>query len=497
MARPASRKQTDRTMFDPEFFPTPEPVVRQMLAPWINEDRQQITVLDPSAGSGALLKGAMDLLPYPVHAHAVEINPACRSILKDVVGIDILHDDFLTFQPSRRYDLVLMNPPFSNGAKHLLHAHHLFPDAAIVCLLNAETIRNPHTASRKALAKLIQDQGSVEFIGQAFRDSERPTDVEVALVRIEGRANEQDRFAFWDDGYFATEKLHFNMGSELLENLPAVNDIVKSMVTQHKQVADVFVEYLKAKQRLIYHAKPLIEGTHKGVPSLLEAAQKWDDNPKSIYEKFMAMLTEQAWQGIFSRTGLHNLMTAGVRKDFDDLKEKQGAMAFTEANIRALLELLFLNRATIMERAVGESFDLMTKYHPENRVHFEGWKSNDAFKVNKRVVLPYIMSWGVRSIEVDSRSRETLNDIDRGIAMVEGKRLEQVRSILTAIQEHIREKAEGPAISDYFSIRYYMKGTVHLTWRDLTLRDRFSIAAAEGKNWLPMDYQQGKSRKAA
>ena len=77
-----------------------------------------------------------------------------------------------------------MNPPFSQGAKHLLRAWDFLHAGEIVCLLNQETIDNPYTEVRKRLAKLIADHGTVETLGPVFSKAERATDVHVAMVYL-------------------------------------------------------------------------------------------------------------------------------------------------------------------------------------------------------------------------------------------------------------------------------------------------------------------------
>ena len=37
-------------------------------------------------------------------------------------GVHVVHDDFLTYTPYKRYGAIVMNPPFSCGARHLLKA---------------------------------------------------------------------------------------------------------------------------------------------------------------------------------------------------------------------------------------------------------------------------------------------------------------------------------------------------------------------------------------
>ena len=64
---------------------------------------------------------------------------------RKAVECRIVHDNFLRFNSRKHYDLIVMNPPFSNGDEHLLHAIELQSrnGGAIRCVLNAETLLNP------------------------------------------------------------------------------------------------------------------------------------------------------------------------------------------------------------------------------------------------------------------------------------------------------------------------------------------------------------------
>ena len=99
----------------------------------------------------------------------------------------------------KEYDLVVMNPPFENGAKHLLKALEMQSrnGGSIVCLLNAETIKNQCTNERITLNRILQDNNAkIEFVQNAFVDSERKTDVEIALIKVQLPQQEKHSFIF-------------------------------------------------------------------------------------------------------------------------------------------------------------------------------------------------------------------------------------------------------------------------------------------------------------
>lgn len=106
----------------PRLFPTP-PQLADLVA-WLAEIQNGMHVLEPSAGTGSLLKAVRALQPDCLII-AIEINPslaeACRPLADGVTC-----GDFLTWneQASRTFDRIVMNPPFAGGSdiKHVEHA---------------------------------------------------------------------------------------------------------------------------------------------------------------------------------------------------------------------------------------------------------------------------------------------------------------------------------------------------------------------------------------
>ena len=186
-------------MFDKDFYPTPEPLIQKMLNK-INRrilggvnGTSKLRILEPSAGKGDIvdyLKQKQMLLERrALVVEVVEKNLELRSILMNK-ECELVGEDFLTFQTFTEYDMILANPPFSEGAKHLLKMIELakqqsYKECQIVCLLNAETIRNPFSNERKHLGILLEKyQAEIEFLEGAFEGAERSTETEVALVYL-------------------------------------------------------------------------------------------------------------------------------------------------------------------------------------------------------------------------------------------------------------------------------------------------------------------------
>lgn len=166
-----------------DFYPTPDKLIEKMVE-GLNFKMIR-TVLEPSAGKGniveSLQKEAKKVLgswtreENFLDVDCIEKDQNLRHILKGN-GMRVVHDDFLTYDTMKMYDLIIMNPPFSDGCRHLLKAMEMqeITGGAIVCLLNAETLKNQCSNDRILLAKKIeQSNGTVEYVQSAFMEAER------------------------------------------------------------------------------------------------------------------------------------------------------------------------------------------------------------------------------------------------------------------------------------------------------------------------------------
>lgn len=133
----------------PQLFPTPAHVAARMveLADLPHGAGSPPRIMEPSAGTGALLRAVQDAYagtdrPAPV-VHAWEIVHDLARRLRDTFpAVTVRAFDFLQFDPNpvERFDVVLMNPPFANAddVRHILHARRfLAPGGRLVAICAA------------------------------------------------------------------------------------------------------------------------------------------------------------------------------------------------------------------------------------------------------------------------------------------------------------------------------------------------------------------------
>ena len=481
-------------MFDPDFYPTPPAVAQKMLAPFSTEMLLSSRILEPSAGKGDLADAIVSKVGQQINIDCIEQNPELALICRGKNYLT-LQADFLTanIPDASKYDLVVMNPPFSNGVDHLLRAWYITA-CPIVCLLNAETIDNPTSSKRQLLLKLIKDHGEVERLGSCFDSSEafRRTKVEVVMVRL-SKTNQTKQAAvdFGEINY--GEEPEINFAEPDLENQLERPDAVSNLVLRHQKCLDLFQEIAKQVQRLYFYAQGVSLWEALEWPLKTISGRDKDMGIADVYDKFAMEFTKQSWDNLFRLTNFHNLASRQVKIDFETFCRTNRKIAFTRENISRVLTGLYASRDGIMHQCVEEAFDYMTAYHKENRVYIEGWKSNDAWRVNRKVVLPHVIDTSYGLTNISGYSVERLDDIDRAMGFLSGKQINDVKTIARAFNEHHKVAKKDwntkPFESEFFDCRAYKKGTLHIYFKNEWLWERFNIEAAKGKNWLPDDYK--------
>ncbi len=166
----------------PGFFPTPRPVLKQILERADIERHHR--VLEPSCGKGDILDALKELHPG-LSIHAVEQNRALQDVLA-AKGHAVEFADFLEHQGT--YDRIVMNPPFDADSEHVQHAYALLaPAGRLVSVMSEGPFFRNDTKSAAFRNWLAAVGGESEKLpADAFQGKEafRQTGVRTRLVTI-------------------------------------------------------------------------------------------------------------------------------------------------------------------------------------------------------------------------------------------------------------------------------------------------------------------------
>lgn len=487
------------------FYPTPPSLISKMIYK-IGKDfilsTKCKTILEPSAGKGDIVNELKSFFNHRFHNvpefFCIEKDSMLSALLKEQ-SYNVIHDDFLTFSSPLCFDLIIMNPPFEDGEKHLLKAIELQKryGGKICCLLNAETIRNPFTNSRKALMQELSllDNVDIEYSLNSFSsfDTERKTNVEIALITIDipkyaksnifenlKKAQIYDDTSVYDDCTYLADK-----------------DVVISLIQQYQLEINAGCQLIKEYKAL----QPLTlcsvgkESCHN--PPVLEMTVKGSKD--NLINTFVKAIRRKYWSYFFSAPQIEALFTSNLLNNYRSEINSFSNYEFNISNIRQIQIELNNKMIEYLEKTIIDLFEQFTTKHcwfPEcskNIHYYNGWATNKAYKINKKIIIPLnayssIFETFQPRYEVLSKLSDiekTMNYLDTDIDRI---KLDISKVMLNAEESEITKNIR----CTYFDVTFYKKGTCHITFTDEKLLKKLNIYGGLKNSWLPYEYGKKK-----
>lgn len=475
-------------MFNDQFYPTPKPLIDLMMAPYVKEYRGRwggtekhvagvTSMLEPECGKADIPDHLVEEYGFDKRKiSCIEIEPELMQ-LTQAKGYKVIDTDFLTFSDLYHFDFIVMNPPWRNGAEHLLKAWDVVAEGGrIVCVLNAETIRNAETTKRRLLMEIIERYGRVEEVGKAFLDAERPTAAEAVIIWLE-KPKKEDSFDFNYTDFEKDRKV--DEFGEYTENALASASRIKALVDQYEAAKAQVIEINRLEAKYRFYT----QGVVKRKPE--------DVEPEPLNDK-INNLKALFWKYVFEDSKMGKITTSAYQERFMQLSTATASLSFNVVNIEYVLQTFLLNYQTILLDCLVAVFEKATNFAArENRID-EGWKTNSSWRLAKKIIIPYGIEYNQWGSWTDNwQKRSFYEDLDKVMCYIDGRRFAGILSIADAIDGRIKWINSGNKLhyaekfdTTYFQVRFYKKGTVHLWFKDETLWQKFNIKAAEGKNWI-------------
>ena len=529
------------------FFPTPPDVAEKLL-----EDIDWTlvkSILEPSAGKGDLVKAAIKARYDATGRYrdtgfeidCIEIDPYLRQILKfnasdEVVedlrkrrialhsisyssmtkeehreldeieamlemhqsaSVRVVHDDFLTFRTEKQYSLILMNPPFADGDRHLLKALEMQKHGGrIACILNAETLRNPYTNIRKLLLRELERlDAEIEYIDNGFSSAERRTDVSVAIIKVHIPA-----VSYHSTIYERMEEAVKAEEAAAPEQRAIVfGDYIDRQITHYRTEVAATMEFIREYRALC----PLMTRSFKdgGVgsdPILTLVVERDSDYSGLNVDKYMRLVRLKYWKSLFDNPEFTKNMTSELRDRYHSDVEQLANYEFSRFNIAQLIIEINANLVDGIQKAIMDLFEKLTfthSWYPEyevNKHYFSGWRTNEAHKIGKKSIIPTHgmfsdYSWTKETFNV-STAYKVISDIEKVFDYLNGGAENDGYSLEERLKEAEAAGRTRNIECKYFKIDIFKKGTTHIKYTDLDMVEKLNIYAAQNKNWLPPNY---------
>lgn len=203
------------------------------------------------------------------------------------------------------------------------------------------------------------------------------------------------------------------------------------------------------------------------------------EKPETAMKAITHNIDRGIWRDLMKRSGMFSIMDAQARDEWYKSLEKEDIPAVSEANILSTFEQLHLNKGEVFERGVINVFKSLSW----------DFKSNLPCKFGAKIIVTGLVkfdrwgfgfNWGWQ--------RDRLADLERMLMLLDGKPVPDNRADVTRrLGDHIHENRHSTRYEDeMFAIRYFQKGTAHITFKRPELVDKLNnIIARHYPGMLP------------
>ena len=462
-----------------DFYPTPVEVINTMM---MGECFVGKTILEPSAGKGNIVdwlkaNGAGNVI-------ACEKDENLKKLLTG--KCDIIADDFLSVSSEQisHVDYIVMNPPFSEGAKHILHAFEIAPaGCTIIALCNSSSLNKgwEHDATKEKLIETVKLYGCEEYLGDVFSCAERQTKVNVSMVKLykEGEGvNEFDAYMFSNEADI--------LDANETEGLVRYN-VVRDMVNRYISAVRLFDETMAAAEKINSIACFNGEG-NRFLPVKFAVVDGSNAVVHVSHQQYKKALQKYYWRLIFDKLNMEKYATQKLREQINKFVEQQTNVPFTMHNIYQVLNMVMQTTKQRMNTALLEAFDVICSFSSENSTAGETWKTNANYMVNKKFIVPgmtsYDAQWPTAFVKRSYSSHDTMmQDVIQALCYITGENYDAIPDIRQFLYDN--EVQWGTWFNwAFFRVKGFKKGTMHFEFLDEKVWMMFNQAVAEQRGWV-------------
>jgi hypothetical protein len=183
-------------------------------------------------------------------------------------------------------------------------------------------------------------------------------------------------------------------------------------------------------------------------------------------------LDREIWRDLMKKSGMLSLMDAQARDQWYRNLEGNDIPTISEANILSTFEQLHLSKGEVFERGVINVFKGLSW----------DYKSNSPCKFGKKIIVSGLVKYDRWGFGLNwGWQRDRLTDLERMLMLLDGKPVPDNRAdVARRLSDHIHENRHGNRYEDeMFAIKYFQKGTAHITFKRPDLVDKMNSIIAK------------------
>ncbi|EBR1860378.1 DUF4942 domain-containing protein [Salmonella enterica] len=191
------------------------------------------------------------------------------------------------------------------------------------------------------------------------------------------------------------------------------------------------------------------------------------EKPETAMKAITRNLDRGIWRDLMERSGMLSIMDAQARDQWYNSREKDDIPAVSEANILSTFEQLHQSKGEVFERGVINVFKGLSW----------DYKSNSPCKFGRKIIVAGLVKYDRWGFGLNwGWQRDRLAALERMLMLLDGKPVPDNRADVTRrLDDHIHENRGSNSYEDgMFKIKYFQKGTAHITFKRPELVDRLN-----------------------
>ncbi|MDD8641169.1 DUF4942 domain-containing protein [Escherichia coli] len=191
------------------------------------------------------------------------------------------------------------------------------------------------------------------------------------------------------------------------------------------------------------------------------------EKPETAMKAITRNLDREIWRDLMQRSGMLSLMDAQTRDTWYRSLEYDNFPEISEANIMSTFEQLHQNKDEVFERGVINVFRGLSW----------NYKTNSPCKFGSKIIVNNLVRWDRWGFHlITGPQTDRVADLERMLYLFSGIPTPDNReNIIIHLDEHIRSVQGKERYEDeMFIIKYFKKGSAHITFKRLELIDRIN-----------------------
>lgn len=349
---------------------------------------------------------------------------------------------------------------------------------------------------RMVLALRLEDlHANVSYMQNEFVSAERKTSVEIAVVKVSIPKKERDSRIFSE----LRESKQMSEQTVQEQTSLAENDYIKAAVKQFELETEAGIRLIREYQAMKPYMLRSLSGDNfvKNDSILYLTMDKYSPcSPEVTENEFLKVVRLKYWTSIFNDSRFTGHMTSNLLSEYRTQIDKLADYDFSCFNIKTIQADIAIKLVKGVEECIVKLFDELSfqySYSDElsrNIHYYNGWKTNKAWIINKKVILPWMNAWGRFNGLYDPASYEIIEklaDIEKALDYLSGSSGNE-RGIRETLHEAEKIGQTKKIPLKYFTVTFYKKGTCHIEFTDLELLKKLNIFGSQQKGWLPPAY---------